>query len=141
MDSTTIIKKYDKSFQTFWARNIDRSKMSTMICGVRRNRRRRIRYVPKDNPVSKPKEKPKALKSHFSYAYTQNDYSAPRPKFSKSCRRNNKKGTQKMRIPKNKIIYVANILSSSIETLVMVPGLLMLMTHDRKNTYVPRPVT
>lgn len=63
-----------------------------MIYGVNRNGRRRIGYVPKEKPISKPKEKPKALYSYFSYAHTQNDYSAQRPRFSKNSGRTNQKG-------------------------------------------------
>lgn len=40
VDSETIIKKYDKHFHTFLARNIDRSKMDLMIYGVGINGRR-----------------------------------------------------------------------------------------------------
>ena len=68
MNSETVIKKYDKSFQTFLARNIDRRKIDSMIYEVRRNGRRGISYMPKEKPVSKSKAKPKALSSHFSYA-------------------------------------------------------------------------
>lgn len=70
MDSENVIKKYDKSFQTFLARNIDRSKMNSMIYGVRRNGRRGIGYVFKEKPILKQKEKSKSLYSHFSYAHT-----------------------------------------------------------------------
>ena len=45
--------------------------MASMIYGVIKNGRRGIGYVPKEKPISKPKEKPKALNSHFSHAYTQ----------------------------------------------------------------------
>lgn len=48
---------------------------------------------------------------------------------------------QKMRVPKDNIIYVGYILSSSVKTPVMVPALWVLMTHDGKKAYVPRPET
>lgn len=72
--------------------------------------------MPKEKPILKPKAKPKDLNSHFSYAYTQNDYFAPRTKFSKNSERSNKKGPKRMWVPKDKIIYVAYILNSSVET-------------------------
>lgn len=37
-----VIKKYDKSFQTFLARNIDRSKMTSIIYGISRNGRKEL---------------------------------------------------------------------------------------------------
>lgn len=65
--------------------------MASIIHGVSRNGKIGLGYVPKEKYISKPKEKPKALNSHFSYAYTQNDNYAPRPKFSKNTGRTNKK--------------------------------------------------
>lgn len=41
-------------------------------------------------------------------------------------------------VPKNKIIYITDILSSQVEIPVMVPRHWVLMTHDQKKTYVPR---
>lgn len=112
--------------------------MASMIYEVGRNGIRWIGYVHKEKPISKPKEKPKALNSHFSYAYTQRDNSAPRPKGSKNSARTNKKGTK---VFKDKIIYVTYILSSLVETPIMVPGLWVLTTHDGNKAYVPRPGT
>lgn len=51
MDYENVINKYDKYFQTFLARNIDRSKMASMIHGVSINGRRGIIYVPKEKPI------------------------------------------------------------------------------------------
>lgn len=96
MDSENVIKKYDKSFQTFLARNIDRSKMDSMIYVVSRNGRKGIGYVPKEQLILKPKEKPKALYSHFYYAHTQNDYVAQRPDLSKNSGSTNQKGPKMM---------------------------------------------
>ena len=42
-----IIKEYDHSFQKFLAKNIDRSKMASMIYGVSRNGRKGIGYQGK----------------------------------------------------------------------------------------------
>ncbi|CAI8595590.1 unnamed protein product [Vicia faba] len=47
-----IIKEYDHSFQKFLAKNIDRSKMASMIYGVSRNGRKGIGYQRKALPAS-----------------------------------------------------------------------------------------
>lgn len=57
-------------------------------------------------------------------------YPAQKPKFVKNSRKTNQKGHKKSRVPKDKIIYVADILRSAIKTPIMVPGLWMLPTHD-----------
>ena len=49
----------------------------------------------------------------------------------------NKKGPRKW-VPKDKIIYVADILHGVTETPIMVPGQWMLATHDGRKAYVPR---
>lgn len=46
-----------------------------------------------------------------------------------------------MWVPKNKITYVADILSNKFETPVKVLGLWVLSTHDRKKTYISRART
>lgn len=79
--------------------------------------------MPQEKPILKPKATPKYLYSHFSYAHTQNNYSAQKSKFSKNSRRTNQKGTKKMCVPKDKIICVADILSSIVKISNMVPGL------------------
>lgn len=43
-----------------------------------------------------------------------------------------------MWVPKNKIIYVADIPNNKVETPVIVPGLWVLSMHDEKKTYIPR---
>src|SRR3954469_5238774 len=48
------------------------------------------------------------------------------PKFKLNFRQINTKGTKKIWVPKEKIIYVGDIPRSTIETPVMVPGLWML---------------
>lgn len=123
------------------ARSINRSKVASMIYGVIKNGIRGIAYVPEEKPISKPKAKPKALYSHFSYAHTQNDYSAQRPKFSKNYGITNLKGPKNIWVPKDKIIYVVDILRSTIKMSIMVPGLWLLTTHDGKKAYVPRSGT
>lgn len=92
----------------------------------------------------KPKEtmiKPKDLYSHFTYGHTHNIYSAHKPWVHKTFGRTNHKGPKKMWVPKNKIIYVADILSMQVETPIMVPGLWVHSTHDGKKAYVPRART
>lgn len=145
MDSESVIKKYDMSFQIFLARNIDIIKMASMIYGVSINEKRGISYVPpknsRVNPNSKQKAiKPKALQYDFTYGYTR-DYSAQKPWVKKNFGRTNKKGPKKIWVPKDKIVYVAYILSSQVETSILVPRLWMLTSHDGKKSYVPKSGT
>jgi len=49
------------------------------------------------------------------------------------------KRPKKIWVPKQKIIYVVNMLDSRKETLIMVPGQWLLMTHDMRKVYVPKP--
>src|ERR1044072_8673265 len=58
-------KKYEKSFQYFLAKNVDRSKMASLIYGVSRNNKKGLGY---SEPYGKHKTlniKPKALYEHF----------------------------------------------------------------------------
>ena len=54
-----------------------------------------------------------------------------------SGKKTNKRGPRKW-VPENKIIFLADILNSSSETPVMIPGQWMLVTHDGRKAYVPR---
>ena len=149
--SSDIVKKYDKYFHKFLAKSLNISLMDSMIYGVNRNGTTCIGYdsddefdsekadkpniimshfVPsgkqngvmcKGRIVSKPKDKEKSH-SHFNYAYTYN-YPTQKPKFVKNSGKTNPKGTIKIWVPKDKIVYVADVLSSGVKTLVMVPGL------------------
>src|SRR4051812_56400 len=64
-----------------------------------------------------------------------------KPKFNQNLRRTNKKGPKKLWVPKKKIISVADILGGKEDKKqnVMVPGLWVLVTHDGKKVYIPRP--
>lgn len=95
--------------------------------------------VPKGKTFSKPKAKVKAH-SCFNYAYMYK-YPAHELKFVKNSGKTNQKGPRKLWVPKDKIIYVADILSSAVETSIMVPGIWMLATDDGKKAYVPNPRT
>jgi len=44
-----------------------------------------------------------------------------------------------MWVPKNKIIHLEDALKSSKKTSIMVPGQLLLTTHDRRKLYNPKP--
>lgn len=77
--------------------------------------------MPKGRIASKPKakEKPHSRYNHgFMYRYY-----VQKPKFVKNPRKTNPKGPRNMWIPKDKIVYVADILSRGVETPAMVPGL------------------
>ena len=123
--------------------------MASMIYGVSRNGKKGIGYQGKVSPPKKVMDlviKRIPLKSHFTYGhtndlkYTRNDYST-KPKFKQNFGKTNKPRPKMIWVPKDKIIYVADIFSSKAKTPVMVPGLWMLSTHDGKKAYVPKPRT
>ena len=68
-------------------------------------------------------------------------YFAQKPKLYKASGKTNEKGPKKRWVPKDKIIYVADILSNKVQTPVMVPGLWVLTAHKGKKAYVPRAGT
>ena len=55
-----------------------------------------------------------------------------------SSNRTLKSLTKKIWVPKDKIVYVADVFDNKVETPVLVPGLWMLSTHDTKKSYVPK---
>lgn len=65
-------------------------------------------------------------------------YPAHKPKVVKNSRKTNPKEPIKIWVPKDKMVYVADILSHEVGTSVMVHGLWILATHDRKKPYVPK---
>src|ERR1044072_659473 len=158
---------YEKSFQYFLVRSIDRSKMASLIYGVSRNQMRGLGFSESSEEREISNTKPKALYEHFVPSGTQirssehvhsegrqpqkkkkssrtkrvHDYSKVKtPRTFRSSGGTNKKGPRKW-VPKDKIIYLADILSSSIETPIMVPGQWMFATHDGRKAYVPRTGT
>lgn len=155
--SKNILKEYDYSFQKFLSRSIYRSKMASMIYGVSGNNRKGIGYEkPKGKEPYHSKSvddmiiKVTPLYSQLEYGhthdikYTSTTYSTnfhDKPKFKQNFRNSNRKGPKKIWVPKEKIIYVSDVLNSKVETPVMVPGLWMLTTHDGKKVYIPKPGT
>src|ERR1044072_6141134 len=166
-------KKYEKSFQHFLAKRIERSKMASLIYGVSRNNKKGLGYSEPYGKHNTLNTKPKSLYEHFvpsgtkvrspepihskgnqrqpqkknkslrakPHAQISLDYSESRaPRVYRSSGKTNKKGTRKW-VPKDRIIYLAHILNSSIETPVMVSGQWMLATHDGRKAYVPRTGT
>ena len=130
--------------------------MASMIYGVSRNNRKGIGFIPtsekREPPVSVDDmvikytplyDKFKFGHSHdIKYTSSVNKFKDPiKPKFPVNYRKTNPKGPKKMWVPKNKIFYVADVLSSKVQTPIMVLGLWMLSTHDGKKVYVPNPGT
>ena len=128
-----------------------------MIYGVSGNNRRGIGY---ETPYGKESYHSKSvddmiikvtpLYSKFEYGHTHDiKYTSTyyptkfydKPKFNQNFRTYNNKGPKKIWVPKDKIVYVADVLNNKVETPVLVPGLWMLMTHDGKKFYVPKPRT
>src|SRR3954471_13424517 len=90
------------------------------------------------NHVTQPKRYHAAKPKEY-HAVPPVNYHA-KPKFNQNLRKTNKKGSKKLWVPKEKIIFVADILSSKEDKAqnVMVPGLWVLAAHDGKKVYVPR---
>lgn len=151
------MEEYDYGFQKFLEKSINKSKMASMIYGVSRNNRKGIGYEP---PSGKFSETPKSVEdmvikytplySKFKFAhshdikYTSSDQKFKdlnKPKFPVNFRRTNPKGPKKIWVPKDKIVYVADVLSNQVKTPVLVPGLWVLTTHDGKKVYVPKSGT
>src|ERR1044072_6624737 len=63
--------KYEKSFQYFLARNIDRSKMASLIYGVSRNQNKGLGYSESSEKCETSSTKPKASYEHFVPSGTQ----------------------------------------------------------------------
>lgn len=80
----------------------------------------------------------KVMYSHFTYGQTHDTYFAQNPWVDKTSGNTNHKGPKKMWVPKNKKIYILDILSNTIETSIMVHGLWVPSEHDGKNVFVPR---
>ena len=149
--STDYVNKYDRAFQHFLAKSIDKSKLASMIYGVSRNGRRGLgcvesildmpkfdkrqpikliplydHFVPSGTKLECSelvKALPRTQKSDTKYhAQIPLDYPvAPKPQVVRNSGKTNKRGPKKW-VPKDKIIYVADIISSSVETPIMVPG-------------------
>lgn len=131
--------------------------MATMIYGVSRNKRRGIGYETPSGKDSYKSEsvddmtiKVTPLYPHFEYGYSHdikytstNHIIKPydKPKFNQNFRTSNTKGPKKIWIQKDKIVYVADVLSSKVKTPIMVSGLWMLTSDDGKKVYVPKPRT
>lgn len=80
----------------------------------------------------------KALYFHLTYGHTHNIYFAHKLWVNKTFGRTNHKGSKKMWVAKNKIIYVIDILSSQVETPNHGTWTLDALTHDEKKAYVSR---
>jgi hypothetical protein len=120
----------------------DRKKQNgIMIYGVSQNNKRGIEYVPSEDKSS-TNDKPKSpFYYHYTHAQAQHFDNARKPKVLRNSGKTNHKEPKRFWVPKDKIIYVADILCSRVKKPIMVPGLWMLVTHDRKKAYVPNPGT
>ena len=133
------ISKYDDAFQEFLKNNTDRSKMASMIYGVGQNGKRGIGYTSNEdqNPLKIDKLIPPFTYYHTnSQTHKFND--ARKPRFHKNSGKTNVKGPKNIWVTKYKIVYVAYLLHRKVQTPIMVPGLWMLASHDRKKAYVSR---
>lgn len=60
------------------------------------------------------------------------EFPTHKPKFVKNSGKTNQKEPRKLWVPKDKIIYVVDILSNVVKTPIMVLELRMLAAHDGK---------
>ena len=95
----------------------------------------------KDEEKSDSEFNENQLAKPISFNSWKYDFFFAETKFVHNSSRSNKKGPKKLWVPKDKIIYVAYILNSTIETPVLTPGLWLLVTHDGKKAYVPNSGT
>src|ERR1044072_6598630 len=100
-------KRYEKSFQYFFAKGINRSKMASMIYGVSRNKREGLGYTESYRKNKTLIAKPKSLYEQFVPSgikvISSNPAHSEAPKVSKtSGKKTNKKGPRKW-VLKNKI--------------------------------------
>ena len=141
------VVKYEKTFQKFLNESLNRSKMVSLIYGNNGNIGTTglgyiepLKSVKTDfvNTSACPK-----LNKHSVCSYCKNRnqnhmcYVCNKKK-GKHPFKTNKKGPKKIWVPKDQIIYVADMLHSRIEKQVMVPGQWVFTTHDRRKAYVPR---
>ena len=132
--SKNILKEFDYSFQKFLAKSIDRSKMASMIYGVSRNNRKGLGYKsPRGKEIYKPKYVDEMkmtynpLHKQFEFGHTHNikymslsESLYVKPRFKQNLRTSNQKRPRRIWVPKEKIIYVADILKGDVETPTLV---------------------
>lgn len=61
-----------------------------------------------------------------------------KPKFTHNFRKANSSGPKKIWVPKDKIVYVADVLSNKVKTPIITYGQWMLSSHNGKKVYVPK---
>ena len=136
--SNTMIYEYEKSFQKFLKNGIERSRMASMIYGVSQNNRRGIGYDPSEDKTSTNDQPKSPFSYHYTHTQAQRFNNARKPKVLRNSWKTNHKGPKRFWVPKDKIVYIADILCSRVKTPIMVLGLWMLTTHDGKKVYVPK---
>lgn len=128
-----------------------------MIYGVSRNNRSEIGYEPSSGEIFEhPKSVDKMIinyppiYSNFKYGHShniiythsnQNSKFVFKPKFRENFRQTNQRGPKRIWVPKDKIIYVADVLSSHVKTPTMDSGKWRLSSHKGKKVYVPKSGT
>ena len=121
--------------------------MASMIYGVSKNDIQGVGYKGKEFQPKKVNDlviKHTPLYSPLIYGhthgikYTSNAFS-DKPKFKQNFGNPDKEGPKKIWVPKDKIIYVADVFNNKVETPVLKTGLWMLSTQDGKKAYVPNP--
>ena len=87
-----------------------------------------------------PQKKNKSSRTRSHAQISLEYYVARSPRVFRTSGKTNKRGPRKW-VPKDKIIYLTDILNSSIETPILVSGQWMLATHDGRKAYVQRTGT
>lgn len=156
-DVKNILNEYEYNFQKFLTTSLNKSKMASMIYGVSRNNRSGIGYKP---PSGKRFERPKSvdemilkytpLYSQFKYGHAHDlKYTrsgeifkyAYQPKFQEKIRKTNKRGPKRIWVPKDIIIFVADVLSKNAKTPPLETGKWMQTSHKGKRVYIPKDAT
>ena len=171
MSESESESKYEKSFQYFLARNIDRSKMASLIYGVSRNQNKGLGYTESSEKCETSAAKPKALYEHFVPSGTQirssehvhsegskrqpqkknkSSWTKPHAQIPldyskvKSTRTFRSSGKTNKKGPRKWVPKNKIIYfadNSSIGTSSMISDQWMLVTHKGRKTYVPRTGT
>ena len=142
--------KYEEGFQRFLDECVTRSKQASMIWGVSQNGKKGLGYKPEEPTFQNIHLKTNDTNDHSDCllctfcnkkGHVRSACFELTNKKDKFPSRTNKRGPKKIWVPKDKIVYVADLLSNRVETPVLVLGQWVLTTHDGRKAYVPRTPT
>ncbi|RDX78362.1 hypothetical protein CR513_41367, partial [Mucuna pruriens] len=142
-----LLKKENESLKDDKAKNT--SKINTKFVNESKNLKNILKN--KRHPYDKfgiGYDKKKYLKKDKSTSHCVNcgkfgylcyDCGDCKKKRSSKPFKTNQKGPKRIWVPKNMMVFVVDLLDSKKETSIIVPVQWLLMSHDRRKVYVPRP--